>query len=288
VNIKDKRMNGKHFRKRIDQIWLDLNKVLDQINRSDNSIIGRAEEILMETDSAIKQLKELLRQYEFADWSEEIWFFKMTKPKFIAIYIYYSKVLSIEASKPFADPEVLKEYYENERAGLLHFYHEYKEFINYYRRKSTYLDKKYFVRFKFDFKLKLSPELYSYDEEFSTSHDHLVSQIIANDMLEQFLSSKINSGDYPGKDVEIPKQIEWTAPKVALTELLYALHLTKCFNGGHSDLAEIFRWAESSMNINLGNYHKTLAELRLRKTDRSKFLSLLQQNFNHYLDDLDE
>lgn len=229
-------MNGKHFRKRIDQIWLDLNKALDQINRSDNSILSRAEEILMETDAAIKQLKELLRQYEFADWSEEIWFFKMTKPKFIAIYIYYSKVLSIEASKPFADPEVLKEYYENERAGLLHFYHEYKEFINYYRRKSTYLDKKYFVRFKFDFKLKLSPELYSYDEEFSTSHDHLVSQILANDMLEQFLSSKINSGDYPGKDVEIPKQIEWTAPKVALTELLYALHLTKCFNGGHSDL----------------------------------------------------
>jgi len=281
-------MNGKHFRKRIDQIWLDLNNAVDRINRSDNSMISRAEEILMETDSAIKQLKELLRQYEFADWGEEIWFFKMTKPKFIAIYIYYSKVLSIEASKPFADPEVLKEYYENERAGLLYFYHEHKEFINYYRRKSTYLDKKYFVRFRFDFKLNLSPELYSYDEEFSTSHDHLVSQLLANDMLEQFLSSKINSGDDLGKAVEIAKQIEWTAPKVALTELLYALHLTKCFTGGHADLAEIFRWAESSMNINLGNYHKTLAELRLRKTDRSKFLSLLQQNFNQYLDDLDE
>lgn len=281
-------MNGQYFRKKIDQLWLELNNSVDQINRSDNGIINQAEEILMETDSAIRQLKELLRRYEFYNWSEEIRFFKITKPKFIAIYIYYSKVLSIEASRPYADPEVLKAYYKNERESLLHFYRENKEFITYYRRKSTYLDKKYFVRFKFDFKLKLSPELYSYDEEFSTSHDHLVSQILANDMLEQFLSGKINSGDNRGSAVESAKQVEWTAPKVALTELLYALHLTKCFNGGQSDLAEIFRWAESSMNVNLGNFHKTLAELRLRKTDRSKFLSLLQQNFNQYLNDLDE
>lgn len=288
MNIKGKRMNGQNFRKKIDQLWLELNNALDLINRRDSGIISCAEEILMETDSAIRQLKELLRQYQFADWSEEIRFFKITKPKFIAIYIYYSKVLSIEASKPYADPEVLKGYYENERTSLLHFYNEHKEFINYYRRKATYLDKKYFVRFKFDFKLKLSPELYSYDEEFSTSHDHLVSQILANDMLEQFLSAQINSGDFSGQSSDGGKRIEWTAPKVALTELLYALHLTKCFNGGHADLAEIFRWAESSMNINLGNYHKTMAELRLRKTDRSKFLSLIQQNFNQYLDDLDE
>ncbi|MPT32065.1 MAG: hypothetical protein E2600_10470 [Chryseobacterium sp.] len=185
-------MNGQNFRKKIDQLWLQLNNTLDQINRNDNGIISGAEEILMETDSAIRQLKELLRRYQFVDWSEEIYFFKVTKPKFIAIYIYYSNLLSIEASKPYADPEVLRSYYLDERTKLLHFYNEHKDFITYYRRRSTYLDKKYFVRFKFDFKLKLSPELYSYDEEFSTSHDHLVSQILANDMLEKFLTGKIN------------------------------------------------------------------------------------------------
>lgn len=280
-------MNRQNFRKQVDQLWKELNTTIDEISRNDTDIVFRAEEILMDTDSAIRRLKEWLRQYQFADWNEEIHFFKHTKPKFIAMYIFYSKVLSIEASKPYADPEVLRTYYDNERANLLHFYNEQKEFISYYRRKSTYLDKKYFVRFKFDFKLKLSPELYSYDEEFSTSHDHLVSQILANDLLEQYLSDKINSEQSRTHPTNVAKNIEWTAPKVALTELLYALHLTKCFNGGHSDLAEIMRWAEHSMNINLGNYHKTLAELRLRKTERSKFLSLLQQNFNQYLDDLD-
>lgn len=280
-------MNGQNFRKKNDQLWKNLTTTVDQINRSDSDIVSRSEEILMETDSAIRQLKDHLRQYQFSDWSDEIHFFKITKPQFIAVYIYYSKVLATEASKPYADPQALQSYYENERANLLYFYNEQREFISYYRRKSTYLDKKYFVRFKFDFKLKLSPELYSYDEEFSTSHDHIVSQILANDLLDQYLSNKINSKDVKESSIAHIKKLEWTAPKVALIELLYALHQTKCFNGGHSDLAEIFRWAENSLHINLGNYHKTLGEIRLRKSDRTKFISLLQKNFEQYIDDLD-
>jgi hypothetical protein len=70
-------MNGQNFRKKIDQLWLELNTAIDHINRRDSGIINCAEEILMETDSAIRQLKELLRRYQFADWSEEIWFFKL-------------------------------------------------------------------------------------------------------------------------------------------------------------------------------------------------------------------
>lgn len=280
-------MNRQNFKKRIDQLWKSLTTNVDQINRSDNDIVIRCEEILMETDTAIRQLKDILKQYIFSDWSDEIYFFKNTKPQFVAIYIYYSKVLAIEASKPYADPLALKSYYENERANLLYFYNEQKEFISYYRRRSTYLDKKYFVRFKYDFKLKLSPELYSYDEEFSTSHDHTVSQILANDLLDNYLIRKTNAQEGVEKSTGQANNLEWTAPKVALIELLYALYQTKCFNGGHSDLSEIFRWAEKSLNINLGNYHKTLGEIRSRKTDRTKFLLLLRQNLEQYLDDLD-
>ncbi|UCA61744.1 RteC domain-containing protein [Chryseobacterium rhizoplanae] len=280
-------MNRQNFRKKIDELWINLTTTVDQINKSDHDIVIRSEEILMETDMAIRKLKNLMKQYKFSDWSDEIYFFKNTKPQFTAVYIYYSKVLTIEASKPYADPEALKSYYENERSNLLYFYNEQKEFISYYRRKSTYLDKKYFIRFKFDFKLKLSPELYSYDEEFSTSHDHIVSQILANDLLDHYLMNKINSKQGLEKSISQIKELEWTAPKVALIELLYALYRTRCFNGGNADLAEIFRWAENSLNINLGNYHKVLGEIRLRKTDRTKFLMLLRNNLESYLDDLD-
>jgi len=99
---------------------------------------------------------------------------------------------------------------------------------------------------------------------------------------------KVNTKDKNDRSsISQVRKLEWTAPKVALIELLYALYQTKCFNGGQSDLSEIFRWAESSLNINLGNYHKTLSEIRLRKGERTKFLSLLDKNLKHFLDDLD-
>ena len=115
-------MNRENFRKKVDQLWKELTSSVDQINRSDNDIVIRAEEILMETDLTIRKLKDLLKQYKFLDWSDEIFFFKKTKPQFVAIYIYYSKVLAIEASKPYADAHALKAYYENERGNLLYFY----------------------------------------------------------------------------------------------------------------------------------------------------------------------
>jgi RteC protein len=280
-------MKQQHFRNKVELLWKNLTTSIEQINRQENDIVHKSEEILMRTDAAIRSLKDLLRQYSFLDWSDEILFFKNTKPKFIAIYIYYSKVLAIESSRPHADPPTLKAYYENERTSLLYFYNEHREFISYYRRKAAYLDKKYFIRFTFDFKLKLSPELYSYDETFSTSHDHIVAQIIANDYLNQYLTEQLSNPKEMRNVISQTQKLEWTAPKVALIELLFALHQTKCFNGGQTDLAEIFRWAENSLGINLGNYHKTLSEIRLRKGDQTKFLSLLQKNLNQFLDDLD-
>ena len=281
-------MNGQSFRKKIDRMWKELASNIEKINREDTDVISQAENILMETDAAIRKVKILLRSYEFADWSEEINFFKNTKPQFVSLYIYYSKILSIEASKPYANPEALKDYYDAERKNLLYFFNEHREFISYYRRKSTFLDKKYFVRYKFDFKLKLSPELYSYDEEFSTSHDHIVAQIIANDMLDDYLAKRLESKNAQEKSLTNSKKLEWTAPKVALIELLYALHQTKCFNGGQADLAEVFRWAEKSLNVQLGNYHKTFGEIRIRKNERSRFMTLLQNNLNDFFNKLDE
>ncbi|KQR91423.1 hypothetical protein ASG01_13695 [Chryseobacterium sp. Leaf180] len=277
-----------YLTKKIEQLYKDLTENIDLIRRNKSDVLLYAEEVLMETDAAIRKLKKYIGQHQFKDWAEEIAFFKVTKPKFVSIYIYYSKLLAIESAKPYADSAILKQYYESERSNLLYFYHEHKEFISYYRRKATYLDKKYFVKYRFDFKLKLSAEFYSYDEQFSTPHDHTVSQILANDRLDLYLTSKIHEDQVVDKVIFQSSPLEWTAPKVALTELLYALYQTRCFNAGKAEPGEIFRWAETALNIQLGNYHKTLAEIKLRKTDRTKFLSLLQHNMDQYLENSDK
>ena len=116
-----------------------------------------------------------------------------------------------------------------------------------------------------------------------------MSQIIANDWYEAFLKKQLNqlkssqSGHEPRK-----KNLDWTASKVALTELIFALHQTRCFNGGNTDLSETVKWFETHFNIDLGNYHKTMSEISNRKTDKTKFLHLLNENLTNYLDSLDE
>ena len=49
-------MNRENFRKKVDQLWKELTSSIDQINRSDNDIVIRAEEILMEKDLTIRKL----------------------------------------------------------------------------------------------------------------------------------------------------------------------------------------------------------------------------------------
>ena len=89
-------MNRENFRKKIDQLWKQLTTTVDQINRSDNDIVIRAEEILMETDTAIRQLKDILKQYQFSDWSDEIFFFKKTIRSSVFVMTFKSSLLNAD------------------------------------------------------------------------------------------------------------------------------------------------------------------------------------------------
>ena len=116
----------------------------------------------------------------------------------------------------------------------------------------------------------------------------VVASILAYDQLEQLLKNKIKGLDAdPSFSMGKMKTLHWTGTKSALTELLAALHYAQCFNGGHTEFSEVVRWAEASLNIDLGNYHKTIGELRARKNDRTKFLNMLAESLNKHFTDLD-
>ncbi|NUY81919.1 RteC domain-containing protein [Flavobacterium sp. MAH-1] len=65
--------------------------------------------------------------------------------------------------------------------------------------------------------------------------------------------------------------LQWTAPKVALVELLYALHTEGVFNNGRATLHEIAGFMETAFKIELGQYHRVFFEIRARKNDRTRF-----------------
>ncbi|SHM78346.1 RteC protein [Chryseobacterium carnipullorum] len=273
--------------KEITQLHNELESEINKVYNEDNDVVKLAEKSLILIDDAVRKVKEMISPHHFDTIAQEIYFFKKIKPQFISKFIYYSTILDVETHKPNGGSKIIKEYYETEQGKLKDFHTEQSEFYSYYRREATYLDHKIFVRNSYDLKMKLSYGFYNFDTTFTTSHDHIIARFIANQLFDQYLKESIENLYENNRSGRILSPLIWSASKVALTELLYALHLSNCFNAGHTDLSEIFRWAEKSFDISLGNYHKTLGEIRIRKIERSKFLNLLQQNLSQHLDDLD-
>ena len=60
------------FTKKIDKLWKEVNDSIDFVHRNKTDVLEYAEEILMDTDTAIRKLKYYVTQYTFRDWSEEI------------------------------------------------------------------------------------------------------------------------------------------------------------------------------------------------------------------------
>ena len=241
---------------------------------------------LMETDEAIRTIKSWVIKHDFDCWESEITFFKNLKPLFTSQFIYYSKVIALLSSMPRSGTKVQKRHLEGEFDYLNYFSLENREFISYYRRKATYLDLKYFMRFKYDLDVKLAPDFHNYDERFSTSHDHLIATILAHDQYELFLKKQLQQlKETPTPELSSSTGgLQWTAPKVALTELVFALHHTHCFNGGNTSLSETVKWFEEALSVDLGNYHNTIAEIRNRKSNPTRFLQLLTENLTTYLE----
>ena len=76
---------------------------------------------------------------------------------------------------------------------LTFFFNNHLGFYRYYRMNSTFLDNKYFIRGKEDINLYQDTLMIYVDPDFSTSHDYMVSKIIANDRLKVFLNTEIEA-----------------------------------------------------------------------------------------------
>lgn len=255
---------------------------------SDKDKAGGAEKSLLLIDESIRTLKAIISSYHFADIAEEVYFFKKIKPQFISKFISYTTILDIESNKPNAGYKALKKYYEAEQQKLKDFHGRQSGFYSYYRRGATYLDHRYFVRNSYDLKMTLPLGLYNYDETFTTSHDQMVARILANDQLEEYLKTEIrNIGKENPETVSSSSPLVWSSSKAALVELVYAMHLTHCCNGGGIELSEMIRVFEKILTVNLGNFHKILNEISLRKMGRTKFLHLLAENLEQHFTDSD-
>lgn len=277
-----------NFLRKVEKDYERMERSLAEIDQQQENRMIIAEQCLMLIDDHIRKLKEQVIKFQFDSMADEVYFFRNLKPKFISKYLYYNQILEIESVRPRSGKKAIRKFYENRIAKLNTDYLRYIEFYNYFKRGATYLDQKYFVRNAYDLKMKLPDHLYSFDDGFTTFYDHQVATIISNDNLINFLMTGIEKLEMGQEQKTVTaNKLKWTAPKVALIELIYALHHSRCFNAGTIDLSETAKVFEKLLDVDLHNFHKVLTEIKARKSTRTKFLQHLQHNLEQLFLDTD-
>lgn len=281
------------------QMKLFSESLLSELEQHLKVIHSETEEPILYAEKAIKmlitileKLKTTLVNHQFENKLEEIDFFRNIKPQFAAKLIYYNDIYNIETNKPFGTTKAIRKYYNTELTKLETYFSENLEFYKYYRTGNSHLDKKYFIRGKHDVRHTLDSFYFQADHRFSTSHDYKVARILANETIKVYLETEIskleNKGNIDSTKSIISKTQKWTGPKVALVELIYALHADGVFNNGTSELKEVTTFFESAFDIDLGQFNRTFLEIRSRQSERTKFLNTLKEKLILRMDDADE
>lgn len=254
----------------VDKLQKEVRKQIGQIEALDQNILKKSLDASHVLGNAFDRLKEFITRYTFADEAEEILFFKEVKPKIFCHLIYYRKVYNIEMNRPVASVDAQKEYLKKKLDGIQDFNDKILDFYRYYRSDANYLDAAYFVRGKPDPEQYLETFYYERDPLFSTNADFKVAKIMANDMLQAYLLSELETLDNylqkPGI-TSFPKvKLTWTGSKTDLIELIYALDTIGCFNHGKVPLIQIAAYFESVFNIDLGgNIARNFYDMRIRQ-----------------------
>lgn len=273
----------------------EMQNNLEKIVMLELDSINYAETALNIVIQSFGQLREAVKNHAFENKQQEIEFFKYIKPAFSSKLIYFNEIFRIETEKPEGSPKTVDKFYNNEEKRLNEFYKANFEFYKYYRSRNTSRDKKYFTRRKCDIKMGIDSYFFQSDFDFNTTHDFLVAQILANKLLQQYLNKKreglleIRMKNKEPLTSHKNPVMQWTGSKVALVELLYALHASGVLNNGKASLNKIAQSAEAIFNIQLNQPNRVFLEIKNRKSmEQTAFLNHLKDNLVRRIQESDK
>jgi predicted nucleic-acid-binding protein len=231
--------------------------------QSDTIARGKA---LGQIRAIVAEMKQFLHKYTFKSVQEEITFFKEIKPVIISHFYYHKKVFSLAIFDDFRDRAARKKNYNLTLVKMEAYARRHKDLYEYFIAGSTTLDRSYFTH------EGRQITGINADEKFTTGTDIILARFIAHRMIQEFVTEALTSID---KDQATPT-LPWAESKVAMVELIYALHASKAF--GREDIKKIVKVFEEVFGVELGNYARTFGELQLRKSGRTTFLDTLRKS----------
>lgn len=229
----------------------------------------------------INTLRKYVLENDFISGVDEIHFFKTIKPLFYAQLLYYGSIYDLELNKPTGGRKTSIIYIKKKLDKLTDFFEGNRAFYQYYRTGAVFMDNEYFKRHKENTISTVGIYGFDTDPSFTTGQDFLVSRIEANERLKIFLEDallRIKIEDkFQGAIKNHTVGLVWTGSKVALVELMYALHSAGVFNKGNTSIYRLAVLFEECFNIKLGSFYKIFQDIRKRKKNKTVFLDELKK-----------
>jgi hypothetical protein len=269
------------------KIISELENNLDSLKISNENVLILSQKAVGLCSAVLIEMKETVKKNDFQSEKGEIHFFKKIKPQVYSKLIFYHTLFKIETKRP--KTKLLQEKYLKRVLKKLHKYFKLNEDIcQYYWSEKEYNDELYFLRKNRNIAIP-TDSLFSFiDHEFSTLHDHTFSCIIAHEQLIRYIENEIQKLQNQEKKPELSEtKYNWTDSKIALVELIYAIHSTRSINNGKIDIKELVELFEKLFQIDLEEYSRTFIDIRMRKTGRTKFLDELKHSLLKRMEDAD-
>lgn len=273
-----------------------LHKILFEIQKEERKLSAQTSSFIDEAYKMTVYLQELLRTVKegiikdgFPGKNEEIQFFKQVKPNILGKLIYYNKVFRIETACPANNGNLHQSYFALQLKELKQEYREHicnSDFYRYYRSGRTDRDEQYFMLDKINYHDGLNSFVFEIDPKFSTYFDYKVAKIIGNELIYNYLTTKLNPEQNP--DILLQngeaKDIFWTQSKNALIELIYALHAAGAIAHGKIGIRKISMVFQILFRISLNDIHNSFHRMKTRSGSRTLFIDQLKYDLEEYMD----
>ena len=249
-----------------------LSEELEQLHIEEDNITTR-------TTKAAKRIRRTLTSFRkeivangFNTEADEIHFFKYVKPRVSSYLTFFSVLAEIEEERMLAGTKGMNTCIDKKHRWFGHVMRENREFVAYYRSGFTNMDRIYFLRGQNLTVLSKHNTRQQDDPDFNTSHDHVAATIMAFDLFQKHLIPKPDLQPTFGP----PKpKVKWTANKLDLVELIYALQASGAINYGEADLKEICSALEQAFQVKVGDLYRAFHDISNRKNEQIKFVNML-------------
>ena len=272
------------------EIILDLENELSGMKEVSERVSEQIEYAIGHCKIALDRMRQLVIIEGFPDRNSEIYFFKKIKPAGYSKLLYYQAVFDLESKRQKADSSVIRRYFQKRLYKINEYMEEQQVKVQYFKCGFKHLDEKYFVRGTIEIPLELRSSHHLLDEEFFTWHDHTFSTIMANEMLIEYIRKEMEKLDCPaGYDqTHYKSSLKWTAHKIDLGEIIYALLYSGAVNNGNATIIELAEAFEQIFNVEIKeDIYRYRLDIQKRMIDRTKFLNQLIAILQRMINDKD-